>query len=173
MGNEQSRRTFLQSAVASSAAGLIGSGSQEAHSRTADKAASLAGASNVERPIAFIGDMKDGSSATFNYPDKDSPCMLIKTGNAVPGGVGPQHDVVAYSAMCTHMGCQVSYDATSQTIKCPCHFSVFDPERDGQMVCGQTTENLPRIQLTFDESSGRISAVGVQGHLYGRVTNIL
>lgn len=109
----------------------------------------------------------------FHYPDKDAPCLLIKAGDAVPGGVGPGRDIVAYSAMCTHMGCLVAYDADTQTLKCPCHFSVFDPDQCGQMVCGQATENLPQIELRFDDSSGRISAVGIRGSLYGRVSNLL
>ena len=61
------------------------------------------------------------------------------------GGVGPNRDIVAYSMLCTHMGCPVSYDAgTSASFKCPCHFSMFDAELGGQMICGQATENLPR-----------------------------
>ena len=39
--------------------------------------------------------------------------------------------------------------------KCPCHFSVFDAEMHGQMICGQATENLPRIQLAL-EREGRL-----------------
>lgn len=117
--------------------------------------------------------MNSATATPFHYPDKDSPCLLIKTGTAVPGGVGPQQDIVAYSAMCTHMGCLVGYDAGTRTLKCPCHFSVFDPENCGQMVCGQATENLPQIDLRIDSATGRISAVGVRGSLYGRVSNVL
>lgn len=123
--------------------------------------------------IASTTQLKTESATVFNYPDKDSPCLLIKTGRMVSGGIGPQRDIVAYSAMCTHMGCFVSYDPSTQTIKCPCHFSIFDPENRGQMVCGQATENLPQIQLSVNEHNGSISAVGVHGQLYGRVSNIL
>ena len=34
--------------------------------------------------------------------------------------------------------------------KCPCHFSMFDAEKGGQMICGQATENLPRIVLRYN-----------------------
>lgn len=40
----------------------------------------------------------------FFYPDAASPCALIKMGAPVPGGVGPERDIVAYSTLCTHMG---------------------------------------------------------------------
>lgn len=131
---------------------------------------------SVEYPvfqIATAKQLRGASSAAFHYPDKDSPCLLIQAGAPVPGGVGPGQDIVAFSAMCTHMGCTVAYDAESKTLKCPCHFSVFDPEKAGQMVCGQATASLPQVLLSFDERSGRISAVGIQGQLYGRVSNVL
>ena len=94
-------------------------------------------------------------------------------GKPTPGGVGPDGDIVAHSILCTHMGCPVSYDATAKTFKCPCHFSIFDPEKNGQMVCGQATENLPQIQLIYDANSDSVSAVGVNGLIYGRQSNIL
>jgi arsenite oxidase small subunit len=71
------------------------------------------------------------------------------------------------------MGCPVSYDANARTFKCPCHFSVFDAELSGQMICGQATENLPRIQLVWNEKDDAVTAVGVIGLIYGRTSNIL
>ena len=71
------------------------------------------------------------------------------------------------------MGCAVNYDAEARTFKCPCHFSTFDPQKSGQQVCGQATENLPRIELTYNSDDGAITAVGIQGHLYGRLSNLL
>ncbi|WP_335582884.1 arsenate reductase (azurin) small subunit [Cupriavidus sp. USMAHM13] len=109
----------------------------------------------------------------FSYPDAASPCAVIKMGAPVPGGAGPDHDVVAYSTLCTHMGCPVAYDAKARTFKCPCHFSIFDPEKSGQMVSGQATENLPRVQLEYNASDGTFRAVGVEGLIYGRQANLL
>jgi arsenite oxidase small subunit len=40
-------------------------------------------------------------------------------------------------------------------------------------VCGQATVNLPQIVLDYDAAADRISAVGVQGLIYGRVANLL
>ena len=57
--------------------------------------------------------------------------------------------------------------------KCGCHFSIFDAEKGGQMVCGQATENLPRVLLAFDSANGTVSAVGVDGLIYGRQANVL
>jgi arsenite oxidase small subunit len=127
-------------------------------------------------PATAVGraaELKLGVPVSFNYPDADSPCVLLKTGSTAPGGVGPQQDIVAFSILCTHRGCPVAYDANARTFKCPCHFSIFDPERAGQQVCGQATVNLPQIVLDYDATADRIAAVAVDGLIYGRVANLL
>lgn len=109
----------------------------------------------------------------FSYPDAASPCALIKMGSPVPGGVGPERDIVAYSTLCTHMGCPVAYDPGQKVFKCPCHFSIFDPENIGQMVSGQATENLPSIVLEYNPKDDSVRAVAVEGLIYGRQSNLL
>jgi len=94
-------------------------------------------------------------------------------GSAVEGGVGPNADIVAYSTMCTHMGCPLAYDPAAKIFKCGCHYSMFDAEKGGQMICGQATEDLPRIVLNFNAKDGSVSAVAIDGLLYGRQANIL
>lgn len=42
--------------------------------------------------------------------------------------------ITALSSTCTHLGCRVSWDATDQTLKCPCHGGVFD--RTGAVKAG-------------------------------------
>lgn len=126
-----------------------------------------------ETNIANAGKLPINQALTFTYPDASSPCALIRMGQPIPGGIGPDNDIVAYSTLCTHMGCPVSYAPQARTFKCPCHFSTFDSEKTGQMVAGQATENLPRILLTYDEVSGDINAIGVDGLIYGRQANVL
>ena len=50
---------------------------------------------------------------------------------------------------------------------------MFDAEKAGQMVCGQATENLPRIVLDYDAKTDTVTAVAVDGLIYGRQSNIL
>jgi arsenite oxidase small subunit len=125
------------------------------------------------KTVAQIGRMALNTPVAFTYPDAASPCIALKLGNRVPGGVGPDGDVVAFSAMCTHMGCPVTYEPERKIFKCPCHFSMFDAEKDGQMIIGQATENLPRVRLRYDEKTGAVAAVGIDGLIYGRQANIL
>jgi len=126
-----------------------------------------------ENKIIKLKKLRDNTPVSFIYPDASSPCTLIKMGKPVTGGVGPDKDIVAYSILCTHMGCPVNYDKESRNFKCPCHFSVFDSEKSGQMVTGQATENLPRILLSYDEKNDAINATGVDGLIFGRQANTL
>jgi arsenite oxidase small subunit len=122
--------------------------------------------------VANVASLKANTPVAFNFPDASSPCALVKMGRAVPGGVGPDKDIVAYSTLCTHMGCPVAYDGVTHTFRCGCHYSVFDAEMGGQMVCGQATENLPQVSLEIDAKGG-IVATAVNGLIYGRQANVL
>ncbi|WP_010121988.1 arsenate reductase (azurin) small subunit [Burkholderia oklahomensis] len=127
---------------------------------------------NVVKLIAHVGELKTNVPFDFAYPDASSPCVMIKLGHPVSGGIGPGSDVVAFSRLCSHMGCPVAYDTETKVFQCPCHFSIFDAEKRGQMVCGQATADLPSITLKYAESDGAISAVGVDGLIYGRTENV-
>lgn len=169
-----SRRVFLKlsgsaAATAATAIGAAGSATP-AHAAQAE-----AGRTTLPYPrttVANVASLKVNTPVAFNFPDASSPCTLVKMGRAVPGGVGPDRDIVAYSTLCTHMGCPVSYDSSTRTFRCGCHYSVFDAELSGQMVCGQATENLPQITLEID-ARGSIVATGVNGLIYGRQSNVL
>jgi Rieske Fe-S protein len=56
--------------------------------------------------------------------------------------------IVAYSAVCTHTGCDVwDWDAQAQTVKCPCHFSVFDVKDAARILDGPAPRVLPALPL--------------------------
>lgn len=169
---DTSRRGFLKlaggAATTAASLGVLGQAAAEENP-------GIAGRVNLPYPdtrITNIRELKDNSPHSFNYPDPASPCQLIKMGYAVPGGIGPDADIVAFSTQCTHMGCPLEYDADSRNFKCGCHYSVFDSEQGGQMVIGQATENLPRVLLSIDDN-GEIHAVSIDGLIYGRQANIL
>jgi arsenite oxidase small subunit len=121
--------------------------------------------------VANIRNLRVGEPVSFNYPDKDSPAILIKLGERAYGGVGPDRDIVAFSSLCTHMGCPVSY--SKKRFVCACHYSMFDPAKNGQTYQGHASEWLPQIILRFEPSTGDIYAEGVEGLIWGRVRNIL
>ncbi len=117
--------------------------------------------------------MQVNQVVNFSYPDAASPCAAVKLGQKAPGGVGPGGDIVAYSTLCTHQGCPTVYDAKDRCFKCPCHYSIFDAEKGGQMVCGQAPSKLPRIVLEYDAKSDSVTAVAVDGLIFGRQANVL
>ncbi|MDN0084650.1 arsenate reductase (azurin) small subunit [Crenobacter sp. SG2305] len=167
-----SRRTFLKMGGSVAAGVAIGA------SELAQAAPTTAGETQVTLPykkqvIARAQKLQVNKPVAFNYPDAASPCVLIKMGTPVPGGVGPDRDIVAYSTQCTHMGCPVNYDAEKRIFKCPCHFSMFDAEQAGQMISGQATENLPSIVLEYNHTDDTVRAVAVEGLIYGRQSNVL
>ncbi len=68
-------------------------------------------------------------------------------------------DVVAYSAICTHNGCEVDESlGDSQTIYCSCHQSTFDPRESGVVIGGPAHRALPALPLRLD--SGRLVVAG-------------
>jgi nitrite reductase/ring-hydroxylating ferredoxin subunit len=54
-------------------------------------------------------------------------------------------EVRAFSGICTHLGCQVKWQADKDRFFCPCHLGVFDP--DGQVVSGPPPRPLDRFEV--------------------------
>jgi ubiquinol-cytochrome c reductase iron-sulfur subunit len=60
--------------------------------------------------------------------------------------------MVAYSKMCTHVGCPVGlYEAASGKLLCPCHQSTFDVYDGARPVFGPATTSLPQLPLVVDD----------------------
>ena len=169
--SKMTRRSFLKGSGVVATIPILGGASGNALAKDVNSSGTTL--IYPELAVANSKELAVNNAVSFSYPDKASPCALIKMGKPVAGGIGPDNDIVAYSVLCTHMGCQVSYSKEARTFKCPCHFSVFDSEKEGQMVTGQATENLPRILLSYNNDSGEIKAVGVDGLIFGRQANIL
>jgi Rieske Fe-S protein len=78
--------------------------------------------------------------------------------------------IVAYSAVCTHTGCdQWDWQAASKTIKCPCHFSTFDVKDAARVLDGPAPRRLPALPLKVVDGVLRVagSFVGRPGFQQG------
>jgi rieske iron-sulfur protein len=60
--------------------------------------------------------------------------------------------VVAYTAICTHAGCEVTdWIVDKQFLFCPCHDSIFNPKDNGKVVDGPAPRMLPALPLKIVE----------------------
>jgi Rieske Fe-S protein len=67
--------------------------------------------------------------------------------------------VVAYTAICTHSGCEViDWLADGHLLNCPCHLSTFDPKDGGRVVDGPAPRALPALPLKIED--GRLVVAG-------------
>jgi arsenite oxidase small subunit len=121
--------------------------------------------------VAPLSSLGPAEALPFNYPDENSPALLLRLAEPAVDGVGPNGEIVAYSILCTHKGCPVSFKPEQRMLICPCHWSTFDPAKSGSMVIGQASLPLPRIELRVE--GDMVRAAGVVGLIYGRYTNIL
>ncbi len=160
------RRQFLRG---SAAAGVGAAATVVATPKRAEARARVEYPSNR---LANVADLAVDEPLDISYPDDDSPGVLIKLGKAVPGGAGPDGDIVAYSVMCPHKGYFLNYHAADRTLNCPGHYSRFDVELEGQQIFGMSNQSLPMFELRVD-ASGDIFAEGVDELIYGRTNNVL
>jgi arsenite oxidase small subunit len=115
----------------------------------------------AKKKVGSLSALKSVGTMDFSYPDVDSPCQAVYIDGKVQ----------AYSILCTHKGCPLMYNASNKTFVCPCHFSKFDAEKDGQMVIGQATSDLPQVFVKIEGDS--IIAYGIDGLVFGRESNKL
>lgn len=63
-------------------------------------------------------------------------------------------EVHALSATCTHLGCQVRWEADSKTFRCPCHGGVYDA--GGRVLEGPPPRPLDRVEARLDSESDAV-----------------
>jgi nitrite reductase/ring-hydroxylating ferredoxin subunit len=67
--------------------------------------------------------------------------------------------IVAYTAICTHNGCDVDdWLKNEQVLSCSCHSSMFDPKDGARVVDGPAPRGLPALPLAI--VGGRIVVAG-------------
>ena len=71
--------------------------------------------------------------------------------------------IVAYSKICTHMGCPVAlYEQNTHHLLCPCHQSTFDVTQDCKVIFGPAKRPLPQLPITVDDEGYLVSRDGFQ-----------
>lgn len=122
--------------------------------------------------IGTLSALADGELHFFDYPLVRQSNIMVDLGEQAIGGIGPDRSVVAFSNLCTHMGCPLTtYQSEDNLLgPCVCHFTSFDLAKDGQVIIGQATEKLPRLLLETEGDD--VFATGVFRLLYGYSNNL-
>ncbi|WP_069811772.1 cytochrome bc1 complex Rieske iron-sulfur subunit [Streptomyces sp. TP-A0874] len=68
--------------------------------------------------------------------------------------------IVAYSKICTHVGCPVSlYEQQTHHVLCPCHQSTFDLADGARVIFGPAGHALPQLRIGVNKD-GYLEALG-------------
>jgi quinol---cytochrome c reductase iron-sulfur subunit len=84
---------------------------------------------------------------------KFAPGVLVPNRPGQPGTImnWTVDNIVAYSKICTHVGCPVAlYEQTTHHILCPCHQSTFDATNGAQILFGPAPRPLPQLPIGVD-----------------------
>jgi nitrite reductase/ring-hydroxylating ferredoxin subunit len=111
-----------------------------------------------------------GEAVAFRYPGDDDRALAIR----LPGG-----QLVAYSAVCTHLACAVLWRREHGELRCPCHDGAFDrpparwspgrrPGRCRRLCCARTTGASGPWGPSDDQRGDRRQATMAQALLGGR-----
>ncbi len=94
--------------------------------------------------IGSLSDIPVSQAAAFTTPG-GKPAVAVRL---------CQRRVVAFSAVCTHAGCTVGYDAGTRLLACPCHGAEFDPARGAAVVTGPASTPLPSLTVHVSTDGG-------------------
>lgn len=116
------------------------------------------------QPITPEG-LKLGSPMVLAYP-MDPKTKVVKSGEAKntvllaryrPEDLSPEtaknavEGIVAYSAVCTHLGCIVSQWLADQgQALCPCHGGIYDLKDGAKVVAGPPPRPVPQLPLGLE-----------------------
>ena len=90
---------------------------------------------NQPEQVIFQRIRRDG----WKVVTEKAAAWVVKTG---------EQQVVAFSPVCTHLGCAVSWDSGDKAFVCPCHTSSFSPE--GKVMAGPAPRSLDRFDVRVD-----------------------
>lgn len=96
------------------------------------------GVTGAGQVVFAENEIPEGEAKFFEYAGSAAVLVKTKTG-----------ELVALSAVCTHLGCIVQWVKEKQNFLCPCHAGEFAP--DGSVVAGPPPKPLAKIPVTVAE----------------------
>lgn len=92
-----------------------------------------------QKLVIPVGELKEGEAKFFEYAGASA--VLVRSGT----------QVIALSAVCTHLGCIVQWVKEKQHFLCPCHAGQF--ATDGTVLAGPPPRPLAKIPITLTEGN--------------------
>ncbi len=75
----------------------------------------------------------------------------IKSEQAPSGQTWSYQGILAFSKICTHVGCPIAlYQQRQHSLLCPCHQSTFDLSDSGKVIFGPANRRMPQLPITID-----------------------
>jgi len=96
------------------------------------------GESGAAKVVFAENEVPEGEAKFFEYAGSSAVLVKTKTGQ-----------LVALSAVCTHLGCIVQWEKEQQDFLCPCHAGKYTPE--GAVISGPPPRPLAKIPVTVAE----------------------
>ena len=96
-------------------------------------------ASAADVRIVRVNKLPVGGTFTFTTKAKGIPAIAFRT----------KAGVFAYSMICSHQGCTVTYAKKVNKLVCPCHGAQFDPTKGAQPVAGPAEKPLASIKVAI------------------------
>ncbi len=183
------RREFVGFCVASAAAAATHAIADDAQPRRYSRARLV----NADGAPLAAKSIPVHRNLVFPYPYAATPCFLLNLGKPAaasahlrtadakayewPGGVGENHSIVAYSAICAHKLTyptrEISFisfreeksarNRFGSVIHCCSEHSQYDPAEGARVVAGPAPQPLAAILLEHDAATDELFAVGTLG----------
>jgi ubiquinol-cytochrome c reductase iron-sulfur subunit len=81
-----------------------------------------------------------------------SPSEIVNEQDFPDGEAGSYEGILAYSKICTHVGCPIAlYEQSTHHLLCPCHQSTFDLADQGNVVFGPAARRMPQLAISVDD----------------------
>jgi menaquinol-cytochrome c reductase iron-sulfur subunit len=110
------------------------------------------------------GDAGDVSGLTKGAPQRVSFTRTVtdgwKTRNEKSDAwviLSEKQQVIAFSPLCTHLGCAYSWESDKKAFGCPCHGSLF--RADGSVARGPADRPLDRFEVKLEGSRLWLGAI--------------
>ena len=100
------------------------------------------GQQGADKLVFATADIPEGEAKFFEYAGASAVLVKSKAG-----------DIIALSAVCTHLGCIVQWEKEKQDFLCPCHAGQYSA--DGAVLSGPPPRALAKIPFTV--ANGKIT----------------